>query len=385
MKSIIAIIGCLCFLCACQDKMTSPQTILSFEKNYGGAQTDYAAAMTNIGSALYIVGTSKSLQSTSGGLLLQKIDAHSGALLFEKSYGGTTHEEGFNIISTQDGNLLLLGLTKFPNGSSGLQVDIFLVKVAPNGDVLWTKTYGNAGSFDVARGLLEADNGDILLLGPVNNGVTNDVRVFRLDSQGQIIWQKTYNSPYNDKGIDIAAIGNDTYFLLGRRQDGDDDFLVMKIDGQGNVLTTQTYGTPQYEEAHSIYKTQDGNFIICGHSSGVDPLHDLYLLKIDVAGNVLFEKHYGGAAHDGGTDAAELSNGDLILVGETNSDGNGSRRAFFIRTDKNGEVLEEDSYGGDQSDQFSAVWAMEEAYYMVGESQSVTPNGELDVYLVKKQ
>lgn len=385
MKYIIALIGCLSFLYACQNQISPTPKILSFEKHYGGAQADYAAAMTNIGTALYIVGTSKSLQNTTGGLLLQKVDANSGELLFEKSYGGTAQEQGFNIISTQDGNLLLLGLTELSTGSPVFQVDILLIKVTPAGDTLWTRTYGDVGSFDVATGLLETDNGDILLLGPKNNGITNDVRVFRLDAQGQVIWQKTYNSPYNDNGLDIAAIGNDTYFLLGRRQDGDDDFLLMKIDGQGNVLSTQTYGSPQYEEAHSIYKTKDGNFILCGHSSGVDPLHDLYLLKIDVAGNLLFEKYYGGAAHDGGTDAAELPNGDLILVGETNSDGNGSRRAFFIRTDKNGEVLEEESYGGDQSDKFAAVWVMDDAYYMVGESESVTTGGELDVYMVKKQ
>lgn len=380
---IVIIVVCLFPFYACQEP-SLPEPILPFEKNYGGMQVDYAVAVTNIGTAIYTVGTSKSLQGTTGGLLLQKIDAVSGELLFEKSYGGTIQEQGFNIIRTQDGNLLLLGLTELPKNSSGTQVDILLIKVNTNGDTLWTKTYGDSGSFDVATGLTETDNGDILLLGPQGNSPTMDIRVYRLDAQGRLLWKKTYNSPYNDNGIDIAAIKNDTYFLLGRRQNGDDDFLLIKIDGQGNVLSTKTYGTPQYEEAHSIYRTQDGNFILCGHSAGIDPLHDLYLVKIDVNGNILFEKYYGGTAHDGGTDAKALSNGDLILVGETDSYGNGSRRAFYIRTDQNGEVIEESSYGGNLSDKFSAVWVLDGAYYMVGESESVTTGGDLDVYVVKE-
>ncbi|MGH1335036.1 MAG: hypothetical protein ACRBFS_02835 [Aureispira sp.] len=376
------IVSCLFFFSCQEQEVADP--ILPFEKNYGSALLDYATAATNIGEDLYVVGTSKGLQGSTGGLLLLKVDAVSGNLLFEKSYGGTIQEQGFNIINTQDGNLLLLGLTEVATNTSGTQVDIFLVKVTPDGDTLWTKTYGAPESFDIARGLQETDNGDILIVGPTGNGSVTNIRVFRLDAQGKVLWEKIYNSPYNENGIDIAVIGNDTYFLLGRRQDGDDDFLLLKIDGQGNLLDTQTYGTPYYEEAHSIYKTKDGDFLLCGHSSGRDPLHNLYLLKVDATGTVLLEKHYGGTAHDGGTDAIELSNGDLVLVGETDSYGNGSKGAFFIRTDEKGEVLEENSYGGDLSDKFSAVWSTNGAYYMVGESQSVTTSGDADVYVVKK-
>lgn len=356
--------------------------MLPFEKNYGSPQLEYAVAATTIGENLYVVGTSEGLQGSTGGLLLLKVDAASGDLLWEKSYGGTIQEKGFNITTTQDGNLLLLGLTEQPT-STGTQVDIFLVKVNLEGDTLWTKTYGDPSSFDFATGLQETDNGDVLILGATGNGLTTDVRVFRVDAQGKVLWERSYNTPYNDNGIDITALGNDTYFLLGRRQDGDDDFLLLKIDGQGNLLGTQTYGTPYYEEAHRIYTTKEGDFLLCGHSSGIDPLHNLYLLKIDIGGTVLLEKHYGGTAHDGGTDVVELSNGDLVLVGETDSYGNGSKGAFFIRTNEKGEVLEEHSYGGDLSDKFSAVVYNKGAYYMIGESKSVTTSGDSDVYIVK--
>jgi len=171
---------------------------------------------------------------------------------------------------------------------------------------------------------------------------------------------------------------------LGRRRDGDDDFYAMKIDGQGNIIWENTYGTPQYEQAHSISTTSDGHFLLCGHSSGLDPLHNLYLTKITTDGLVLYEKHYGGEKHDGGTSAIELSNGHLLLAGETDSYGNGSKRAFFLETDATGEIIEELSFGGDLSDKFSAIVEMDNAYYLIGESASLAVGGAVDMYVVKR-
>lgn len=378
----IFMLSCLLLMIMACDKSTPETAVKSFEKTYGGTLADYATGAVALEEHIYMVGTSKSLQASSGGLALTKIDA-SGNVIFEKSYGGTSLDLGTNICTTSDGNLLLLGMTELPTGSGG-QVDIFILKVNKNGDILWTQTYGDVNQFDAAEGILETNDGEILVLGTTYNGSTNDLRLLRFDGQGNIRWERIYTSTYNDQGINIAAAGNDEYILLGRRQDGDDDFYVMKVDNIGNMLWENSYGTPQYEEAHSISRTSDGHFILCGHSSGVDPLHNLYLTKITTDGLVLYEKEYGGAVHDGGTDAMELSNGNLVLVGETDSYGNGSKRAFFVETDAVGEVIEELSFGGDLSDKFSAIVEMEAAYYLIGESASFSDAGDGDFYVVKR-
>lgn len=382
LRSIFMLSYLLFMIMAC-DKPNQEMPVESFEKTYGGTLVDYATAAVALEEHIYMVGTTKSLQASSGGLALTKIDA-SGNVIFEKSYGGTSLELGTNICTTSDGNLLLLGMTALPIGS-GEQIDIFILKVDSNGDTLWTQTYGDTNGFDGAAGIWETDNGEILILGTIYNGSTNDLRLLRFDGQGNILWERIYTSPYNDQGINIAAAGNNEYLLLGRRQDGDDDFYVMKIDDIGNMLWENSYGTPQYEEAHSISRTSDGNFILCGHSSGVDPLHNLYLTKITTDGLVLYEKQYGGAVHDGGTNAIELSNGNLVLVGETDSYGNGSKRAFFVEADAAGDLIEDLSFGGDLSDKFSAVVEMGAAYYLIGESASFSDGGDGDFYVVKRE
>jgi hypothetical protein len=379
----IIILSYLLFITMACDKPTPETPVVPFEKTYGGTLTDYSVGAASLNGDIYMVGTSKTLQASSGGLALTKIDA-SGNVIFEKSYGGSTFDLGTNICTTLDGNLLLLGITTLSN-ASGTHVDILILKVNEDGDTLWTKTYGDPGSFDIAEGVLETDNGGILILRSTYNGSTNDLKLLHLDAQGDLLWEKIYNSPYNDEGINIERAGNDEYILLGRRQDGDDDFYAMKVDAQGTVLWENTYGTPQYEEAHSISKTSDGNFLLCGHSSGLDPLHNLYLTKITTDGLVLFEKQYGGDAHDGGTSAIELSNGNLLLVGETDSYGNGSKRAFFIETDATGELIEELSFGGDLSDKFSAILEIDDAYYLIGESASFSTTGNADMYVIKRK
>lgn len=363
------------------DKAEEVET-LSFEQTYGGDDVDYASSAVFLDGYVYMVGTSKSLQPISGGLSLTKIDAM-GNLIFEKSYGGNILDGGNNIYTTSDGNLLLLGITSL-NNSSGSQVDIFILKVTVDGTVLWSKTYGDVNQFDTAEGILETPNGDVLVLGTTFNGFTNDFRLLRLDREGNLLWERIYNSSYQDEGINIVEAGNDQYLLLGRRQDGDDDFYVMKIDNLGNVLWGNTYGTPQYEQAHSITRTLDGNFLLCGHSSGSDPLHNLYLTKINTDGVVLYERNYGGTMHDGGTHGMTLETGDIVLVGETDSYGNGSKRAFFIRTDASGLPIEETSFGGDLSDKFSIVVESDKAYYLIGESASFSTTGKADIYVVKR-
>lgn len=378
----IVILSYLLFVIMACDKPTPETPVVPFEKTYGGSLADYTTGAVALNEHIYMVGTTKSLQASSGGLALTKIDA-SGEVLFERSYGGTVLDLGTNICTTSDDNLLLLGATSLPTASA-TQVDIFILKVDGNGDTLWTNTYGDANQFDIAEGVLETDDGGVLILGSAYNGSTNDFKLLRLDAQGNLLWQNIYTSPYDDRGINIERAGNDQYILLGRRQDGDDDFYAMKVDGQGNLIWENTYGTPLYEEAHSISKTSDGNFLLCGHSSGVDPLHNLYFTKITTDGVVLYEKDYGGAVHDGGTSGIELSNGNLLLVGETDSYGNGSKRAFFLETNAAGELVEELSFGGDLADKFSAIVEMDDAYYLIGESASFSASGAPDMYVVKR-
>ncbi|WMX12561.1 hypothetical protein [Aureispira sp. CCB-E] len=376
---LITIYSMLSMAC---NKTKTASTELPFEKTYGGNLVDYASEAIYSDGYIYMVGTSKSLQSSSGGLALTKIDAL-GNLVFEKSYGGTILDFGTNIVKTSDGNLLLLGITSLPT-NSGTQVDILIVKVDVDGNTIWSRTYGDATQFDVAEGLIETSNGDILVLGSAHNGSTNDFSLTCLNSQGDLKWEKIYTSPYNDEGINIAKTEQDEYLLLGRRKDGDDDFYLLKVDEQGNVLWEQSYGTPQYEQAHSIRKTLDGHFLLCGHSSGIDPLHNLYVAKISTDGIVVFEEHYGGVAHDGGTSAIELSNGNLLLAGETDSYGNGSKRAFLLETSADGTLIQEQSFGGDLSDKFSTVIETEKAYYLIGESASFSESGDIDMYVVKR-
>lgn len=355
---------------ACNDKLPAP--VVPFEKTYGGSSNDYATAAILVDNHIHIVGTSNN------DLYWLKID-EDGSKISEKRYGGSGQEEGYNLLQTADGNFVLLGITNSFGGS----YDIFLVKINTVGDTLWQKTYDNANGFDQAKGIVETANGELLILGTLYNGSNAYFHLMHLNADGNKISQRSYSSLHEDTGVQIIATSDGNYMLFGNRKNGDDDFYAMKINPQGDSLWAATYGGADYEQAWSIDEMADNGFLLCGHSASADPLHHFYAVKINSTGAVIWEKHFGGTAHDGCEAGMEMSNGEILLVGQTDSYGS-SRGMLMVKTDANGNELEQTSFGGDLSDKGNALVESATAYYLIGQSASFSAGGDLDVYVVKR-
>ena len=119
-----------------------------------------------------------------------------------------------------------------------------------------------------------------------------------------------------------------------KRQDGDisanrgeSDVWVVRLDPAGNMLWEQSYGGTAFDAAESIALTSDGNFLISGttRSSNANLQNagenDVLLLKIDGAGRLLWQTTYGGPGIDLGFDAVEAADGSIYVAGELSPDG----------------------------------------------------------------
>ncbi|MGB5645528.1 MAG: hypothetical protein WBM55_00305, partial [Muriicola sp.] len=138
-----------------------------------------------------------------------------------------------------------------------------------------------------------------------------------------------------DIAQDIAKTENGGYVITGSTisTDGDvseyhggSDVWVISIDAQGALLWEQTYGGAGFEAAESIRPTRDGGFLISGNSKSTDQdlaenagENDLWLLKIDAQGRLIWQQSFGGADLEFGFDALESKDGGLLLVGESKS------------------------------------------------------------------
>jgi predicted secreted protein len=129
---------------------------------------------------------------------------------------------------------------------------------------------------------------------------------------------------------------------------------VMKLDSNGNIQWQKTYGGPGHDWAYDVEETQDGGYIVGGGTGSFGAGGwDMWILKLDSHGNVQWQKTYGGrgVGIDGLNveyvhDLAKTSDGGYIVVGGTTSYGAGDRDIWVLKLDSQGNVQWQRTYGG---------------------------------------
>ncbi|MGQ9858736.1 MAG: choice-of-anchor D domain-containing protein [Thermodesulfobacteriota bacterium] len=197
---------------------------------------------------------------------------------FAKYYGGEAGEYFSKIRPTSDGGFIAAGLTNsFGAGPIGPSEDAWVVKMDASGYVEWSRTYGGhrypERAYDVKK---TSDGGFILIAG--TRGFTSEGQyglwILKLDPYGDIEWQKVYETPGSDdnwgdwgKEFSIEEVQGG-YVVAGNvRKDWDQQELrlwVLKLDMAGEILWEKTYGGAGDSYGNSIRATSDGGYIIAG-------------------------------------------------------------------------------------------------------------------------
>ncbi|MDD2965650.1 MAG: hypothetical protein PHU33_17035, partial [Bacteroidales bacterium] len=153
----------------------------------------------------------------------------------------------------------------------------------------------------------------------------------------QLGWQNCFGGTKEDYATDVVYF-NHGYYMLGRTQsiDGDisffhggpDDVWLVRTDSTGNMLWEKTYGGSESEDSKRIFESTDGNLYILAGTNSTDgditnnpfPMTPAYwFLKIDTTGNILWEKTLGGSGGDFETYATPTSDGGIVAIGYSNS------------------------------------------------------------------
>ncbi|MGZ3882985.1 MAG: T9SS type A sorting domain-containing protein, partial [Bacteroidia bacterium] len=131
------------------------------------------------------------------------------------------------------------------------------------------------------------------------------------------------------------------YFVAGYSQSfggGDYDIYLIKIDPSGNLLWQKTYGGTGNEHAREIIHTSDGNYVLTGPSNSGQSSQQAFLMKIDLAGTVLWTKYYGGSGQETSNSVKQTPDGGFMMSGQTFSYGQSSGVVYLIKTDVNGDT-----------------------------------------------
>jgi hypothetical protein len=160
--------------------------------------------------------------------------------------------------------------------------------------------------------------------------------------------------------------------------------LMTIVQAQPSTLWEQTYGGEQPDEGQDVIQALDGTFAVAGFTfSSSAGSADLYLLNMDVNGNLLWSQTFGGTLYDRGNALQQTWDGGYIIAGETKSMGAGEEDFYLVKTDQLGGEVWQQAFGSTEEDiAYDVKQTTDGGYIMVGTTYANWGNGS-DVYLVK--
>lgn len=306
-----------------------------------------------------------------------------------QTYGGPLQDEAFSVVQTNDGGYALAGHTTSIENS----YEFYLVKTDELGNMQWNKTYGQTGQ-DNARSLIQTSDGgyamagSTILFGDDSSGY--NVYVVKTDSAGNLEWNKTYGGMAWDFGQSIIETTDGGYAIAGFTTSfgaGYNDVFLIRADENGNLIWNKTYGDIYDDLGRSIVQTNDGGFAIAGSCTAVPSYQgteNFYLVKTDAAGNMEWNKSYGGFYVESGNQIVQASDGGYAIVGTSYNSPVAPNRedALLVKTDGAGNMQWSRSYGGTGIDYgYSVVETGDGGFAIAGTSSSYSPVAAL--WLIK--
>jgi len=362
-----------------QDSLTE---MVTWEKTYGGSDSDGASSLIQTTDGGYLVaGSTNSKGAGAKDAWLIKID-NQGSIIWDRTFGGSGKDYTSSLLQTTDGGYLVAGST-YSKGAGDL--DVWIIKIDKEGNKIWEKTYGGSDS-DGASSLIQTTDGGYLVAGSTNSKGSGEVDawVIKLDREGNLLWDRTYGGNDFDNASSLIQTSDGGYAVAGHtysKGSGGSDVWIFKLDSQGNLLWDRTYGETILDEANFLIQTTDGGFAIAGiswSSGGV-----FWFLKLDSQGNLLWDRTYGGNKLDDASSLIQTSDGGYAIAGRTNSKGAGAQDAWLIKLDSQGSIIWDRTFGGSDNDSAWSLIQTSDGGYALAGSTSSKGAGEFDAWVIK--
>jgi hypothetical protein len=299
--------------------------------------------------------------------------------------GGSGSDIGRAVVQTSDGGYAIAGNTNsFDAGNN----DVYLVKTDSAGNMLWSFTYGGTG-IDMGYSVIQTIDGGYAITGYTNSfgAGLNDVYLVKADANGNMLWNMTYGGGGIDVGRAVVQKGDGGYDIAGYTNSsgaGNSDVYLVKTDSAGSLLWSSTYGGAGSDLGHSLVQTVDGGYAVAGQTASFGAGgNDIYLVRTDSSGGMLWNQTYGGTGSDVGMSLVQSIDGGFAMTGPTTSFGAGGTDVYFVETDGSGKMLRSTTFGGPGDDYDGSMTQSVDGSYVIAGYTDSFGSGLNDVYLVK--
>lgn len=352
---------------------------------------------------------------------------------WDKTLGGPVDDFLHAMVATPDGGYMLGG-TSFQGGEGGSSgstegwYDYLAIKIDKDGNKEWQKTFGGS-NYDFLYAIVNASDGGYLLGGYSYSGISGDKTepsrgsydywIVKIDKDGNKEWDKTFGGSDQDVLFGMIATPDGGYLLGGNSSsgiggdktaisNGSSDYWIVKIDESGNKQWDKSFGGSDYENLKSLVNTTDGGYLLGGNTqSGIsgdksEPnkgFYDYWIVKVDVDGNKVWDKTFGGSNLDDFASVIITADNGYLLGGSSYSGigGDKSERSrglndyWIVKIDGDGNKQWDKTYGGGSGDYLSSLSPTSDGGYLmegssnsaIGGDKSAPSKGDGDYWLVK--
>ena len=304
---------------------------------------------------------------------------------FLTTVGGTGYEFGHSVQQTQDGGFIVTGAT---NSIGAGNDDLFLTKFASNGTVSWTKTLGGAFT-EQGYCVRQTLDGGYIVTGQVNSiGAGGaDVLLAKFLTDGTLSWAKTLGNINNDVGFSVQQTEDGGFIVTGYTDGygaGSNDLFLSKFTSTGTLSWIKTLGGISDDQGRSVQQTQDGGFIVTGHTfSYGSGSRDVLLAKYTSTGTLSWTKTLGGTGSDIGIEVQQTEDGGFIVAGGTDGYGAGNDDVLLAKFTSTGSLSWAKTLGGISNDAGRSVQQTEDGGFIVTGNVANFGVGGNDVLLAK--
>ncbi len=332
-------------------------------KSYGGDKNDQTNSIQQTLDGGYIVaGSTESFGAGNSDLWVLKLSV-AGDIEWQIAYGGSDDEGASSIQQTTDGGYIIAGSIRSSGAGSS---DFWVLKISPQGGILWSKSYGGGADEDASSIQQTADRGYIIAGSTGSFGAgKGDFWVLKLSSQGDVEWQKTYGGQETDIARSVRQTLDGGYVVAGNTVSfgaGKWDGWILELSPLGDIRWQKTLGGEEVDNAKSIMQTTDGGYIVTGE------VHiDVQILKLSPNREIEWKRAYKS---ESGGDLVkciqQTSNGGYIVTGNTSLSGSTrSMSVWILKLWANGDFEWQKSYGAGFDDFAQALHPTNDGGYVV--------------------